>query len=175
VKIILVGYRACGKTSVAEYLGELFSVNFLDMDHEIVKKNGPIEKIVAQKGWPFFRKLEKQLLQELSLAENLILSTGGGAVLHQDIWPGLKKNSFVVWLTASPDVICQRLAGDLDSASQRPSLTDMGLLPEVKTVLKEREPLYRKSSHFKVNTESHSPPEIAEIIKSHWEAANDKK
>ena len=40
MKIILVGYRACGKTSVAEYLGELFSVNFLDMDHEIVKKNG---------------------------------------------------------------------------------------------------------------------------------------
>ena len=151
--IILIGYRATGKTSVGKGLAERLGLCFLDMDQELEQRHGKsIAEIVAAQGWPYFRALEKALLLELATRSGLVISTGGGAILHQDIWPLVKASSLVVWLTADRETIRQRLLADGRTPSQRPALTASDACAEITSILAEREPLYRAGCHLTVDT-----------------------
>ncbi len=148
-KIILCGYRATGKTTVGRLLAERLGWRFIDTDQEIEKRQGcSIARMVAAHGWDFFRGLERELLLELVSAANVVIASGGGAITHQDAWSRLMAEGLVVWLTAGPETICARLAADRKSAGQRPTLTGSDIFSEVKSVLAEREPLYRRGSHL---------------------------
>ena len=164
-KIILTGYRATGKTMVGLMLAQRLNLDFIDMDELIETRAGKsIRRIVAQEGWGQFRLLERDLLSELLCRKDVVISTGGGAILHQDIWNLLRQTGLTVWLTADIDTICRRLAADENSASQRPTLTDSDIYVEVAQVLTEREPLYEKGSHLAVDTSNKSAGEIVHII-----------
>ena len=163
-KVILTGYRATGKSSVGRLLASILHWRFIDTDLEIEKKQGfSISRMVARNGWKFFREQEKKVLTELADREQVVIATGGGAIMHQQIWSRLMKNGLVVWLTADPETICQRLAADPATEGQRPSLTSRDILTEVESVLREREPLYRAGSHLKIDS-SRSIMEITEEI-----------
>ena len=86
-QIILIGYRATGKTTVGKHLAAKLGLCFFDMDHELEKRYGQsIATLVAAHGWPYFRGLEKEMLTELIGNSDRVISTGGGVILHQDIW-----------------------------------------------------------------------------------------
>ncbi|MFA6498245.1 MAG: shikimate kinase [Desulfurivibrionaceae bacterium] len=164
-KIILTGYRATGKTLVGLMLAEHLHLDFIDMDELLVARAGQtIRQIVAQQGWGQFRLLERDLLAEMICRKDVVISTGGGAILHQDIWNLLRQTGLTVWLTADIDTICRRLSEDANSTDQRPTLTDSDLYVEVAQVLAEREPLYEKGSHLAVDTSSKTSGEIVHII-----------
>ena len=164
-KIILTGYRATGKTSVGKILAQQLSLDFLDTDHIIVEQEGrAINEIVTQKGWEYFRAKEEKLLETLIERQSLVVATGGGAIMHQEVWPRLMASGLVVWLTADQQTICKRLAGDDNTGDQRPSLTGDTIYAEVKKVLKEREPLYRQGCHLAIDTGSLDIPGVVEII-----------
>lgn len=164
-KIILIGYRATGKTSVGRRLASHIGLRFIDMDHELEQRQGrSINEIVSDQGWPYFRRLERDLLEELIGLRDVVISTGGGAVLHQDLWPRVMTSGLVVWLTADRQTICQRLLGDDQTASQRPSLTGSDPLAEIAEVLAHREPLYRAGSHLTVDTGRFGLDEIVSLI-----------
>lgn len=164
-KIILTGYRATGKTLVGLMLAQSLNLDFLDMDEMIESKAGqPIHKIVAQQGWEQFRLLERDLLAELICRKDVVISTGGGAIIHQDIWQLLQQTGLVVWLGADIDTICRRLAADEKSTRQRPTLTDSDIYTEVAHMLVAREPLYQKGSHLAVDTSNKTAGEIVHII-----------
>lgn len=166
-KIILTGYRATGKTLVGLMLAQHLHLDFLDMDEMLEARAGqPIRQIVAQQGWGQFRLLERDLLAELVCRKDVVISTGGGAILHQEIWNLLRQTGLTVWLTADIDTICSRLAADGKSTSQRPSLTDSDIYAEVAQVLAEREPLYEKGSHLTVDTSNKTSGEIVHIIET---------
>ena len=163
-KVILTGYRATGKSSVGRLLASMLGWRFIDTDFEIEKKQGfSISRMVAGNGWKFFRNQEKKLLTELTDLEQVVVATGGGAIMHQQIWNRLMENGLVVWLTADPQIICQRLAADPATEGQRPSLTSSDILTEVESVLRERQSLYRAGSHLKIDS-SRSVVEITEEI-----------
>jgi len=166
-KVILIGYRACGKTTIGRELAKRLNWEFFDLDDVIQKKEGKsISEMVKTFGWEYFRKLEKETLKEFVGKKEVVLAPGGGAVMHEDIMKELKAESFVVWLWAPVEVILERLAKDTKTASQRPSLTNLGLKKEVEEVLKKRTPLYEKFSHIKVDTASLSVEEaVSEILK----------
>ena len=167
-KILLIGYRACGKTSVGRLLAEQLDCDFLDMDAEIVARAGmEIRELVADHGWDHFRTLERELLQEL-VPRRLVVATGGGAVLHQEVWPELKKKSLVVWLTAEPATIAARLSADPASHQQRPALTDQGLIAEISEVLAQREELYRQTADLRIDTTALEPAAITALIMEKW-------
>ena len=153
-KIFLIGYRATGKSSVGRALAAQLGLPFLDMDQEIEARAGrPISALVAAEGWEAFRRLERELLAELAAGrEAMVIATGGGAVLHQGLLPQLKADHLVVWLTADTATIGARLAADPATASQRPSLTGQTVQAEIAPVLAEREPLYRQSANYIVDT-----------------------
>ena len=165
-KIILTGYRATGKSVVGRLLADRLEVSFIDMDDVLTARYGEISEVVKEHGWDYFRTREKELLAELTAAREVVISAGGGAVMHGDEWQALKDTGLVVWLTADLETICRRLGADPLSDSQRPSLTGEDIRTEAARVLAEREPLYRQGSHLEIDSIRPAPEVAAEIEKA---------
>lgn len=162
-KIILSGYRATGKSTIGRLLAERLDVGFIDMDEVLADRHGEISYLVKERGWDYFRTRERELLEELVGHREVVISTGGGAVVHQEIWRMLKETGLVVWLTADLNTICQRLDADAVSESQRPSLTGSDIKVEAAKVLAEREPLYREGAHLIIDSTRPVEEVVAEI------------
>jgi len=166
-KIFLIGYRATGKSAVGERVASLMGWSFHDLDLFIEEKTGvSIKEIVEKKGWGPFRQLEKEALEEyLRGPGKRVVACGGGAVLHREFWPEIKKVALVVWLKAKIETILARMANDSKTETQRPTLCNgMTLSQEIATVLAERTPLYEKFSHIAIDTDAYLPDLIAEQI-----------
>lgn len=145
--VYLVGCRAVGKSSIGVALARRLGFGFLDTDAMVVEKTGAsVAIIVSEEGWAGFRKYEKQVLSELIGQERMVVATGGGAILHREIWQELKREGQVVWLTADIDVLCKRLERDRYTLSQRPSLTGKDICHELSDILKERSPHYLETA-----------------------------
>lgn len=150
--IVLIGYRATGKSSVGRLLARKMARPFIDVDQHLEQQaGGSIAEMVANQGWDFFRDRERQALLELTVRPGQVLACGGGAILHQDIWPTIKNNNFVVWLKADIHTICRRLAGDSTTESQRPSLSGQDIYAEATGILQERTPLYAAGCHLELD------------------------
>ena len=120
MNIVLMGYRGTGKSTVGRLLAARLGREFVSTDAEIVKRaQRTIPEIVAQEGWEYFRDLESDICRELASRDQLVIDTGGGAILRAQNVEALKKNSTVFWLMASVETIAKRIGGD----NQRPSLT----------------------------------------------------
>ncbi|MCS7279087.1 MAG: shikimate kinase [Thermodesulfobacteriaceae bacterium] len=165
-KIVLIGFRATGKTSIGASLAQKLNWKFLDLDEEIQKRTQKsIREIVEEEGWETFRSLERKLLEEIKNLENIVIALGGGSVLHQKEMSDLKQRSLVIWLWASKEIILERMKGDSKTLSQRPSLTNFQTLEEeIEKLLKEREKLYNNFSHVKIDTSEKNISEIVEEI-----------
>ena len=111
-----------------------------------------MQAIVEREGWEGFRRCEREVLGELADAGGCVVATGGGAVLHRELWRDLKKKATVVWLRAERDVLLQRILKDESTAASRPSLSGKGLAEEMEEILNEREPLYREIADCIVDT-----------------------
>lgn len=163
MNIYLVGYRCSGKSSVARRLAARLGWEFVDTDRLVVSQAGQeITAIVAANGWPYFRRLEQACLRTVAAKHHQVVATGGGIVLDAQNVQTMKATGIVVWLSAGPDVIRQRMQGDHQTENQRPALTHRDAIDEIETVLKERTPLYRAASHMVIDTEFESVPSLVE-------------
>ena len=124
-----------------------------------------VAEFVSENGWQAFRDLEKKLLTRLGCLSQVVIATGGGAVLHTEVWKDIRRGALVIWLQADAQTIRERLRTDPASHSQRPSLSGTGSIDEVETTLAEREPHYRKGSDIAIDTKGRSPEEIVSLIK----------
>ncbi|MEX0791707.1 MAG: shikimate kinase [Pirellulaceae bacterium] len=174
MNIALVGYRGTGKSLVGRLLAlELTWVTgsawqFVDADVEIQRVEGrTIAEIFATDGEPYFREVESQVVREVVTLPQAVLSLGGGAILRAENREALQGTCHVVWLTATPETICERLREDEKSAQQRPRLTDLPAEEEVARLLEERQPLYRACAAAMVATDD-LPPEtvVGHIVQS---------
>ena len=121
MNIIFTGYRCTGKTSAGKRLAQLLGRAFYDADDLIIKLTGrSVEQIVAEKGWPAFREVERAVILELSGKDNCVIAPGGGAVLDQRNVEALKKNGLFVWLVADTATIVRRLKKDQAGGAPRP-------------------------------------------------------
>jgi shikimate kinase len=161
----LIGYRATGKTTLAKLLAEKLGWEWLDADAEIERMAGrSIARIFAEDGEPAFRDLEERVIADLCRRERLVLATGGGAPLRENTRRALRAAGKVIWLTAKPETIHARMSGDATTAERRPSLTNHAPLEEIVQLLARREPIYRETADFILETEDRSPAELAEEI-----------
>ncbi|MDR1960604.1 MAG: shikimate kinase [Planctomycetaceae bacterium] len=164
--LILIGYRACGKTSTAVRLaGELV---FPAVDSDVVieqKADMSVTEIFTKYGEPYFRDLESETVAELLTAKQpLVLATGGGVPIRESNRKLLRQSGFVVWLQASPDVIFARMTADPTSESRRPGLTSFPPKEEILRLLEWREPFYKETAHCEICTDTISPEETARKI-----------
>ncbi len=165
--LILIGYRCCGKTRVGRHLAGLTGYDFVDTDQRIESDCGAdIQELVRDRGWACFRQVETRVLTRLLCRNNQVIATGGGIVLSPENRILIKKNAVVIWLTADPATIVQRLEADPQTCSQRPRFTTRSLLEETRETLAARIPLYADLADMTMDTTTgHRPGEIAAIIK----------
>lgn len=165
MNIILIGYRATGKTTVARLLAERLGWDCIDADVEIERCAGKsIARIFAEDGEPAFRNLEVEVTANLCRHDRLVLAAGGGAPMREENRQAMRAGGQVVWLTARPETIHARMSGDATTASRRPSLTERSAFGEIVHVLARREPVYRETAHLEIDTEGKSPGQIVEEI-----------
>jgi shikimate kinase len=144
-RISLIGYRACGKTTVGKALAKRLNWAYVDADEYLERKaKRKIPDIFSREGETAFRELESECLAEI-LADNreMVLSTGGGCVLNAANRALLRSNGVVVYLQAPAELLQQRLRASL---GDRPSLTGASAIDEVPSVLSQREPWYHETA-----------------------------
>ena len=164
MNIVLMGYRGTGKSTVGRLLAARLGRELVSTDAEIVKRaQRTIPEIVAQEGWEYFRDLESDICRELASRDQLVIDTGGGAILRAQNVEALKKNSTVFWLTASVETIAKRIGGD----NQRPSLTGIkSFVDEIQDVLQERTPKYQAAADHVIATDDRSINQLVETLLS---------
>jgi len=164
MNIILIGYRGSGKSTVGSRLAARLQMRFVDTDNLIESKEGHISDIVKSKGWDYFRKLEKSVIEEISKGSNLIIAPGGGAVLDTDNINALKRNGFIIWLKADQQTLFKRIQKDQGSSTRRPTLTGKGILEEIEETISERGPFYEKASEIQIDTSAQDVEAVVEDI-----------
>jgi shikimate kinase len=162
---------APAKTTVGQLVAAARRLPFVDVDAQLQATTGQsVRQLFASVGEAGFRELEAALLaQLLDRATPQVIATGGGAAAASRQPPsGFGRRAGVVWLTADPAVLAERLAADAATAEQRPALLAGGGLAEVVQLAAAREPLYRECADLIVPTDSLSPQQVAEHILSAW-------
>lgn len=164
--VYLIGGRAVGKSSIGLELALGLGCEFLDTDSLITRQCGrSVADIVTHQGWDAFREHERQVLQGLVGREGCVVATGGGAILHREIWPQLKKRGKVVWLTADFEICRARISGDCQSTGLRPSLTGKDICQELQEIMRERDPLYREMADCKIDSGAMMVSEVVQAIR----------
>ena len=170
MNIILIGYRACGKSSVGKILAQKLNYTFVDCDFLISERlKSSISSYVALNGWHKFRIMETEILAEILQYDNQVIATGGGIVVSHEACKLLKQQPYTVWLAASCENIARRIKADESSHSMRPPLGNFkNLTNEVRFTLTERSPLYTDCANIIINGDLLTPEQITNEIIQVW-------
>jgi shikimate kinase len=159
--IFLVGMMGAGKTTVGRLLSHFLEKTFYDSDREIQKRTGvSIPTIFEIEGEAGFRRRETEILSELMNARNIILATGGGAVLSGVNRTMLKHGGTVIYLRASIDDLWRRTRHDRN----RPLLQTSDPRARLAELFVQRDPLYRETAHIVVESGKRSPRHLAQSL-----------
>ena len=154
----LIGLPGSGKSTVGRQLARRLALPFVDSDHVVEQRLGcPIRQYFEREGEAAFRDVEEAVIDELSLAQTGILATGGGAVLREANRRHLRERGLVVYLNSSPDELFRRLRHDRN----RPLLQVADPLARLRDLYAIRDPLYRETAHFSIET---GRPSVATLV-----------
>jgi shikimate kinase len=161
--ITLVGMMGSGKSTVAPLLAERLKRPVVEVDQIIEKLEGmPIGDIFIAKGEAYFRRVEATVIAELLTQPPAVLSLGGGAFQWQATRELLLANTAVFYLSAKVDVLLARLQS---ATAARPLLSTPGIdLQETITALLERRGAYYGLAHYRVETDTSTPEDVARAI-----------
>jgi len=156
--IFLVGLMGAGKTSVGKVLARRLGKTFYDCDHEIERVTGvKVSVIFDIEGEAGFRARETKVLAELVERRDIVLATGGGAVLSADNRKLLAGHGVVVYLRATAADLWARTRHD----KNRPLLRTADPLARLRELFDERDPLYRSAADIIVDTGDQSLASLA--------------
>ena len=156
--IFLVGVMGAGKTTVGKLLAKKLGRQFIDSDHEIEARCGvSIPVIFEMEGESGFRKRESQVIDELTQQTDLVLATGGGAVLAPENRQHLHERGFVIYLRANPHELWMRTRND----KGRPLLNNQDPKGTLEKLYEVRDPLYRETAHLVIDT---GKPSVAQLV-----------
>jgi shikimate kinase len=170
MRIFLIGFMGSGKTTVGRPLARALGLRFVDMDHYLAdvqhKTIGEIFEAIGESG---FRALERQTLAELSVAENTLVATGGGAPCFSDNIQTMNQAGTTIYLQLSPEGLAARLKHGRDKRPLLRGLNDEELLSYIRTTLAQREPFYQQARII-VDCDGYSDAQIVEKCKRAIEA-----
>ena len=147
--IYLIGLMGAGKTSVGRVLAKRFNKSFFDSDHEIERRTGVrIPVIFEIEGEAGFRRREAAVVAELTRESDIVLATGGGAILDPGSRALLRSTGTVIYLRAEPNDLWLRTRHDRN----RPLLQGENPLRRLTELRDLRDPLYRETAHLIVDT-----------------------
>lgn len=157
-----------GKTTVGRHLGRQLGLPFADSDHVIEARiGGSIREFFETQGEAAFRDVEQQVIEELTRTHEGVLATGGGAVLREANRRALHSRGTVVYLRSTPEELHRRLRHD----AHRPLLQTGDPLRRLRELFRERDPLYRATAHFVIETGRPSVPSLVNMVLMQLELA----
>lgn len=164
--IFLVGPMGAGKSTIGRQLAEALSFEFKDSDQEIQRRTGvDIPTIFEFEGEEGFRQRERQVIAELTGEDNIVLATGGGAVLDADNRRELAARGVVIYLYCSPEQQFSRTSRDRN----RPLLDTEDPLERLRELMEVRDPLYRQVADMVVSTEKRGTSSVVKEIRRRLE------
>ena len=147
--LVLIGFMGSGKSSVGKLTARALGFQFFDTDQAIVERAGrPISAIFETDGEAAFRALETEVIVSLGHLHRCVISTGGGAVLSERNRESLRALGFVVCLTASDEVLFERVARN----TKRPLLQTENPRATLSKLIGERNALYSETAHWILDT-----------------------
>jgi len=160
--IFLVGLMGSGKTTVGRILARNYDKTFYDSDHEIEVSTGvKIPVIFEIEGEAGFRKREETAIAGLAALSNIVLATGGGAVLSAVNREMLKQHGTVIYLRGTPECLFQRTRHDRN----RPLLQTADPLTRLRELFGQRDPLYREVADIVADTGRQSVSHMPRILR----------
>ena len=159
--IFLIGFMGAGKSTIAKALCKELQMQLVEMDARIVEEQGmSINDIFAQYGEDHFRDIESQLILTLGEEGNTIVSCGGGVVVRSQNIEFMKKSGKVVFLSATPETIYERVKNSAD----RPILNGHMNVEYIAELMEKRRALYEAAADIKIETDGKSRSVICKEI-----------
>lgn len=146
MRIYLIGYMGCGKSTLGKRLANHLNLQFVDMDHYIEMRNHKtIPQIFAEEGEGEFREKERKALEELSAFNDVVIATGGGAPCFFDNIELMNNTGATIYMNIDPAILAHRL---LNSKIERPLIkgkSEAELTVFIDETLKKRNPFYKQA------------------------------
>ena len=156
--ISLIGLPGSGKSTVGRQLARRLQLPFSDSDQAIEARLGcPIREFFEREGEARFRDIEAEVIDGLSQQGAGVLSTGGGAVLRPENRERLRARGRVIYLKSHPEELIRRLRHD----TNRPLLQVADPMAKLRELFSTRDPLYRQTAHFVIET---GRPSVATLV-----------
>jgi shikimate kinase len=170
--VFLVGLMGAGKTTVGKLLARRLKLRFYDSDQEIERRCGvKIPVIFEIEGEAGFRAREEHIIAELAGLEGIVLATGGGAVLSEENRRRLAAGGTVVYLSARPEDLYDRVRQD----RTRPLLAGGDVLDRLRELYAQRDPIYRALADMVIESGAQTVPALARVLltrlEERWKAS----
>lgn len=159
--ILLIGFMGAGKSTVSAKLSELLAMEIMEMDAHIQEKEGmSIKEIFAVNGEEYFRNCESNTLIELREKKHMVVSCGGGVPLREKNVELMKNSGYVVWLTATPEAIYDRVK----DSTERPLLNGNMNVPFIQNLMESRREKYERVADIVIDTTGKEIESICEEL-----------
>ena len=159
--IFIIGPMGSGKTTIGRQIAKSLNMEFIDSDHEIEKRTGvDIPFIFEKEGESGFRKREHEIIHELCTQTDIVLATGGGAVIDSDNRSALKGNGIVIYLQTPVAELLKRTSRD----KNRPLLQTEDPKAKLEKLMQEREGFYKEVSDLIIDTGNRSAKDVVKEI-----------
>ncbi len=160
--LVLIGAPGAGKTRTGKRVAKALGIPHLDTDKLFVAEHGPVADFFTANGEAAFRAIERELVAA-TLAEDAVVSLGGGAVLDPETQGLLLAGHTVVQLTSTPEAMRERIAKEPHEAAKRPLLADGGIEAWERLVAARR-PIYDRLATVTVDTSHRTMDSVAEEV-----------
>ena len=159
--IVLIGFMGTGKSTISDFLKNVFAMDVAEMDQIIAQRQGmSISDIFETYGEQYFRNLETNLLIEMQSRSNVVISCGGGTPMRECNVVEMKKNGRVVLLTAEPETILDRVKDNHD----RPLIENNKTVPFITELMEKRRAKYEAAADIIIETDGKNELEICEEL-----------
>lgn len=162
MKLVLIGMRGSGKSTVGKIMAEALKCRFLESDKLIEKRmKKAVKDIIGEMGLDFFRDLESKVIISLENEKDCVIATGGGVIERNSNMQSLNKDGIIIYLDTTPEISATRLSGD----NGRPILTGaLSIAEDLKKLYERRKNIYEKWSDITVPTDGRTIDEIVDAV-----------
>lgn len=159
--VFLIGFMGVGKSTMARMLAEELNMNLIEMDETIEAEQGmTIQEIFEQQGENGFRDIESAFVERISQGNNMVVSCGGGAVLRNRNVENMKKSGKIIFLTATPETIFERVR----YSTNRPLLNGNMNVEYIAQLMEHRRSIYESAADIKIVTDAKSEAEMLQDL-----------
>jgi len=167
MNVVLIGLRGTGKSTCGKLLADRLGWLFIDTDEVVQERAGKsIREIFDEDGEALFRQLETESVRQATRHAQAVIAGGGGAVLDPENVADMRRQGFVIHLSAPPAELWKRIERDQKTAAQRPALLsgNQNGMKELEKLLLNRSAAYAAARDTELSVSGRSPEQVVEAM-----------